>query len=313
MPKVSATVNQLKLSPEVADAIADGRPVVALESTIIAHGMPYPSNLKTAKQVEEKIREHGAIPATVAILNGELVAGLNAEQLEQVANSTDFAKVSRRDLPAAITQKLNGATTVASTMFIASLAGISLFVTGGIGGVHRGAGQTMDVSADLLELAQTDVAVVCAGAKAILDIGLTLEHLETHGVPVLGVGSDDFPAFYTRSSDFRVDYRFDSPAAIARTLRHKWDLGLRGGVVIANPIPAKFEMDADTVKNAIDGALREAARQGVSGKEVTPFLLAEVEKVTAGASLDANVALVLNNAELGAQIAVEYSRISRGA
>ena len=234
---------KLKIAPEIQDAISGGRTIVALESTIIAHGMSYPKNVETALRVQQNIRDEGAVPATIAVLDGELVVGLTREQLERVANSDDFSKVSRRDLPVVVSQGLNGATTVSGTMFIANLAGIRVFVTGGIGGVHRGAEQTMDISADLFELAHTDVAVVCAGAKAILDLGLTLEHLETHGVPVAGIGTNDFPAFYTRKSGFPVDCRFDSPGAVANMLHQKWELGLRGGVVIANPIPPEYEKE----------------------------------------------------------------------
>jgi len=300
----------LKLHADVRAALADGQPVVALESTIIAHGMPYPQNVETARRVESIIRQQGAVPATIAILNGQLVVGLTKQELEAVGHGREFLKVSRRDLPVVVAKKLSGATTVAATMFIASLAGIRVFVTGGIGGVHRGAPQTLDISADLLELATTDVAVVSAGAKAILDIGLTLEFLETHGVPVVGYRTDDFPAFYSRSSGFGVDFRVESPGELAGILRAKWDLGLRGGVVIANPIPAEHALAAEVVDKAIQTALSEANEQQISGKAITPFLLARIERITGGASLAANVELVCNNAALGAQLAVEFAELN---
>ncbi len=295
----------LDFSEEVKQALEDGQPVVALESTIISHGMPYPQNVEMAWKVEKIIRDNGAVPATIAIIGGRLKVGLELADLEHLAKKgLDVTKVSRRDLPYVVAQGIDGATTVASTMIIAEMAGIELFVTGGIGGVHRGASETFDISADLQELAQTNVGVVCAGAKSILDIGLTLEYLETNGVPVIGVDTDDFPAFYTPTSGFKVDYRLDTPKDIAYMLRTKWNLDLQGGVVIANPIPAEHAMDKDSIDNAIQTALKEAEEQGIRGKESTPFLLDRVKSLTGGDSLDSNIALVYHNAEVGAQIAV---------
>ncbi len=296
----------LGIQPEVAEALAAERPVVALESTIISHGMPYPENLNTASQLEEIVRANGAVPATIAMLAGRITIGLNSEQLQHLATARDVLKVSRRDIPYAVARRQTGATTVAATMIFAAMAGIRFFATGGIGGVHRGAAQTMDVSADLLELARTDVAVICAGAKSILDIGLTLEKLETLGVPVLGYQTTEFPAFYTRKSGFPVDYPVESPADCARILKAKWELGLNGGAVIANPVPEQFEADAAAIDRAIGAALAEAAAQNVKGKAVTPFLLAKVKELTAGESLETNMALVKHNAALAAQIAVAY-------
>ncbi len=297
----------LDMTPEVREAIERGKPVVALESTIISHGMPYPQNVETARRVEAIIREQGAVPATIAILGGRLKAGLTHEELEYLGKSPNIKKVSRRDLPAVVALNQDGATTVASTMIIASLAGIKVFVTGGIGGVHRGAQETFDISADLTELANTSVAVVCAGAKSILDIGLTLEVLETQGVPVLGYQTEAFPAFYTRTSGFGVDVKVDSPMEAASVMQAKWDLGLRGGVLIANPIPEAFAMEEAVIKEAIETALKEAESQGIRGKEMTPFLLARVKALTYGKSLDSNIQLVYNNAEVGAQIAVAFA------
>ncbi len=295
----------LDFSEEVKQALEDGLPVVALESTIISHGMPYPQNVEMAWKVEKIIRDNGAVPATIAIIGGRLKVGLELADLEHLAKKgLEVTKVSRRDLPYVVAQGIDGATTVASTMIIAEMAGIELFVTGGIGGVHRGASETFDISADLQELAQTNVGVVCAGAKSILDIGLTLEYLETHGVPVIGVDTDDFPAFYTPTSGFKVDYRLDTPKDIAYMLRTKWNLDLQGGAVIANPIPAEHAMDKDSIDNAIQTALKEAEEQGIRGKESTPFLLDRVKSLTGGDSLDSNIALVYNNAKVGAQIAV---------
>ena len=300
----------LDIHPEVLKAINEGAPVVALESTIISHGMPYPLNVETAVKVENIIRENGAIPATIAILNGVLKVGLTEEEIEYLGKTKDVVKTSRRDLPFIVANKLDGATTVASTMIIAALAGIKVFATGGIGGVHRGAQETFDISADLQELSQTNVAVVCAGAKSILDIGLTLEYLETQGVPVIGYQTNELPAFYTRKSGFSVDYKVDSPNEIASAIKVKWDLGLNGGVVIANPIPEEYAMDYDTITNAINDAIQEAEEKGIKGKESTPFLLAKVKDITAGKSLDSNIQLVFNNALLGAKIAVELSKLN---
>ncbi|MBM7562982.1 pseudouridine-5'-phosphate glycosidase [Fusibacter tunisiensis] len=299
----------LSVGEEVAKAIANGQPVVALESTIISHGMPYPQNVETALEVERIIRENGAVPATIAILGGTLKVGLTPKEIEYLGKAKNVVKASRRDIPFIIAKKLDGATTVASTMILAALAGVKIFATGGIGGVHRGAQETFDISADLQELANTNVAVVCAGAKSILDIGLTLEYLETNGVPVVGYQTDELPAFYTRKSGFGVDYRVDDPKEIAEALKAKWDLALNGGVVVANPIPEAYEMDFDTINSAINSAVSEAEAQGIKGKASTPFLLAKVKEITAGTSLDANIELVYNNARVAAQIAVELSNL----
>lgn len=300
----------LDINPEVKEALEIGRPVVALESTIISHGMPYPKNVETALKVEKIIRDNGAVPATIAILNGKLKVGLTKEEIEYFGKASNVIKTSRRDIPFIVAKKSDGATTVASTMIIASLAGIKVFATGGIGGVHRGARETFDISADLEELAQTNVAVVCAGAKSILDIGLTLEYLETHGVPVVGYKTEEMPAFYTRRSGFKVDYMLDSPEEIALSLKAKWDLGLKGGMVVANPIEEQYQMDYDTITQAIEKALKEADENGIKGKESTPFLLSKVKEITGGDSLEANIMLVYNNALLGAKIAVELSKLS---
>lgn len=300
----------LDISTEVKDALANNQPVVALESTIISHGMPYPKNVETALTVEQIIRDQGAIPATIAILNGRLKVGLSHEEIEMLGKAGDVVKASRRDIPFIIAKKLNGATTVASTMILAQLAGIKVFATGGIGGVHRGAETSFDISADLIELSQTDVAVVCAGAKSILDIGLTLEYLETHGVPVVGYQTDELPAFYTSKSGFGVDYRVDTAKEMAVALKSKWDLRLQGGVVVANPIPTEYEMDADMINRVIVQAVKEQDELGIKGKESTPFLLAKVKELTGGESLDSNIQLVYNNARLGAQIAVELSKLN---
>lgn len=299
----------LDINPEVKKALEEGKAVVALESTIISHGMPYPRNVETALKVEGIIRENGAIPATIAILNGRLKVGLTKDEIEYLGKTKNVVKTSRRDIPFIIANKIDGATTVASTMIIASLAGIKVFATGGIGGVHRGAQQTFDISADLQELAHTNVAVVCAGAKSILDIGLTLEYLETQGVPVIGYETNELPAFYTRKSGFGVDYRVDSPEVLASALKAKWDLGLNGGAVIANPIPEQYEMDYDTITNAIENAVKESKEKGIKGKESTPFLLAKVKEITGGSSLESNIQLVYNNARVGAQLAVELAKI----
>lgn len=299
----------LNVHPEVKKALAEGLPVVALESTIISHGMPYPKNIEMAKTVSKIIRENGAIPATIAIINGVLKVGLTTEEIEFLGTSKDIVKASRRDLPFIISKKLNGATTVATTMILANLAGVKVFATGGIGGVHRGAQETFDISADLQELANTNVAVICAGAKSILDIGLTLEYLETNGVPVVGFETEEFPAFYTRKSGFGVDYKVESSLEVASALKAKWDLNLKGGMVIGNPIPKEFEMDYDTINNAIESALKEAEEKNIAGKKVTPFLLDRVKTITDGKSLDANIELVYNNAKVAAQIAKDLSEL----
>jgi pseudouridine-5'-phosphate glycosidase len=294
----------LDLHPEVADALHHGRPVVALESTIISHGMPWPQNAETALRVEAAVREHGAVPATIAVIDGRLKAGLSREQIESLAQQgLAVPKASRRDLPLLIARGATGATTVAATMIVAALAGIRVFATGGIGGVHRGAETSFDISADLQELARTSVAVVCAGAKAILDLPLTLEYLETQGVPVLGFGTDELPAFYSRESGLKLPARVDSPAALAAVLHAKWQAGLDGGVVIANPIAPEHEIPQPRIAGYIAQALAEAQAQGVAGAAVTPFLLARVSALTGGASLKANIELVLANARLAAQVA----------
>jgi pseudouridine-5'-phosphate glycosidase len=298
-----------ELSEEVRSALAAKRPVVALESTIICHGMPYPQNVETAMAVEQCVRDNGAVPATVAIVAGKLTCGLTKADIERLGRlSLKVPKVSRRDIPFVLAQGGDGATTVASTMIAAGMAGIRLFATGGIGGVHRGAQQTFDVSADLQELGRTSVAVVCAGAKSILDLGLTLEYLETQGVPVVGYRTDEFPAFYTRSSGLKLEHRQESAREVAGMLRAKWDAGLSGGVVVANPIPEEHSMDPVVIDRAIARALSEASAQGVRGKETTPFLLARVSELTGGESLESNIALVRGNAALAAEIAVEYGR-----
>jgi pseudouridine-5'-phosphate glycosidase len=301
---------RLDLHPEVASALAEGRPVVALESTLISHGMPWPQNLETALAVEAAVRAEGAVPATVAIIGGRLKAGLDAAALAHLARSGPRTpKASRRDLPALLAAGADGATTVAATMIVAALAGIRLFATGGIGGVHRGAERSFDISADLQELARTSVAVVCAGAKAILDLKLTLEYLETHGVPVVGHGTDELPAFYSRSNGqgLRVGTRLDSPAAIAALLRAKWQCGLEGGVVIVNPIAPEHEVPHDRIEAAIQAALAEADAAGIAGAALTPFLLERVASATSGQSLAANIELVQSNARLAAQIAAAYA------
>ena len=291
----------LSVSPEVAKALEENKPVVALESTIISHGMPYPQNVETALRVEQVIRDHGAVPATIAILGGKLKAGCTREEIEYLGRKGQAViKASRRDLPVLIARKEDGATTVTTTMMIAAMAGIKVFATGGIGGVHRGAQQTFDISADLEELAQTPVMVICAGAKSILDLGLTLEYLETKGVPVIGFGTDELPAVYTRHSGFGVDYRIDTPEDLAAAFQAKLDCGLKGGMLVTNPIPEQYSMPADRINAAIEQALREADEKGVHGKQCTPFLLAKVKELTGGDSLDANIQLVLNNARLAA-------------
>ena len=300
----------LDISPEVSAALAAGKPVVALESTIISHGMPYPQNVETALKVESIIRENGAVPATIAILGGRLRAGLTPEEIEYLGKKGhEVTKASRRDLAVLVSKGADGATTVTTTMMIAYMAGIRIFATGGIGGVHRGAETTMDISADLEELAQTPVMVVCAGAKSILDLGLTLEYLETHGVPVIGYGTKELPAFYTRKSGFAVDYELDSPAELAAAFKASQDMGLKGGMLVTNPIPEEFSMDPAVINKAIDEAIAEANAQGIHGKESTPFLLAKVKELTGGDSLDSNIQLVFNNARLAAQTAAELCRL----
>ena len=300
--------NYIEYSQEVLEAKKANKPIVALESTIISHGMPYPQNVQTAKEVEEIIRKNGAVPATTAIINGKIKIGLSDEELEFLATSKEIAKASRRDFAYLVSQKKHGATTVAATMICAQLAGIEVFVTGGIGGVHREAENTMDISADLQELAQTNVAVVCAGAKSILDIGLTLEYLETHGVPVVGFKTDKVPAFYTRTSPFNVDFNINSAEEVASMIRTKWDLNLKGGVLITNPIPEKDAMEEAFINKIIDQALEEAKENNITGKNVTPFVLGKVKELTEGTSLIANIALVKHNAEVGAQIAVKLQK-----
>ena len=299
----------LDINCEVAQALADGKPVVALESTIISHGMPYPQNVRTALEVERIIRENGAVPATIAIIGGRLKAGLTHDEIEYFGKKgRQITKASRRDLAVLCARGEDGATTVTTTMMIAHMAGIKIFATGGIGGVHRGAEVTMDISADLEELASTPVMVICAGCKSILDMGLTLEYLETHGVPVIGYGTDILPAFYTRYSKFKVDYRMDTPKEIADAFKVKNDLGLRGGMLVTNPVPEEYSMDAEVIDKAIETALAEAKQKGIHGKDTTPFLLAKVKELTGGDSLDANIQLVYNNARLAAKVATEYYR-----
>ena len=300
----------LDVNPAVAQALAEGKPVVALESTIISHGMPYPQNVETALKVEEIIRQNGAVPATIAILGGRLKVGLSPAEIEYLGKQGQkVTKASRRDLSVLVAQGADGATTVATTMMIAHMAGIKLFATGGIGGVHRGAETTMDISADLEELGQTDVMVVCAGAKAILDLKLTLEYLETKGVPVLGYQTQELPAFYTRTSGLKVDYQVDSPEMLAKILKTQHDLGLHGGILVTNPIPEQYSMDADAINAVIDQAIAEAQEKGIHGKETTPFLLAKVKEITGGDSLEANIQLVFNNAKLAAQTAAAYAKL----
>lgn len=297
----------LDVKPEVAEAIAAGKPVVALESTIISHGMPYPQNVETALAVEQIIRDNGAVPATIAIIGGKLKAGLTPEEIEYFGKKgTEIAKASRRDLAVLCARGEDGATTVTTTMIIAHMAGIKVFATGGIGGVHRGAETTMDISADLEELASTPVMVVCAGAKSILDLGLTLEYLETHGVPVIGYGTKELPAFYTRHSGFSVDYQIDTPAELADAFKTQHELGLRGGMLVVNPIPEEYAMDANVINKAIDQAVAEAKVAGIHGKETTPFLLAKVKELTGGDSLESNIQLVYNNARVAALTAKAY-------
>jgi len=302
----------LDVAGDVAGALQEGRAVVALESTIIAHGMPWPQNAETALAVEADVRALGAVPATVAILDGRLRAGLARGEIERLAqHGRDIAKVSRRDMPIVVARGGSGATTVAATMIVAAVAGIRVFATGGIGGVHRGAEKTLDISADLQELARTSVAVVCAGAKSVLDLALTLEYLETHGVPVIGYCTDRFPAFLTRDSDLAVDARFDEPEEVARVMHAKWQLGLSGGLVIANPIPAASQLPRERVERATAQALDEARTQGVAGQALTPFLLERMNALTGGESLASNIDLVRNNARLAARIAVAFADLGR--
>lgn len=299
----------LSFSKEVLEAKETGKPIIALESTIISHGMPYPQNVQTAREVEQIIRDGGAVPATIAIVDGKIKIGLSDEELEMFGQSKNVAKASRKDIAYLVATKQLGATTVAATMICADLADIRIFVTGGIGGVHRGAETTMDISADLEEIAQTDVSIVCAGAKSILDLGLTMEYLETKGVPVVGVGTDVLPAFYTRTSPFKLDVRVDEAETAAALLKAKHDLNLKGGVVFANPIPEEDALEEAFITSIIDRALSEASENGIHGKEVTPFLLGKVKELTEGKSLDANIALVKNNAKVGAAIAVAYNNL----
>ncbi len=297
----------LDIHPEVQAALEQGKPVVALESTIISHGMPYPQNVETALKVEQIIRDNGAVPATIAILKGRLKVGMSQEEINYLGKAGEAViKTSRRDIPFIVAKGADGATTVASTMILAAMAGIKVFATGGIGGVHRGAQQTFDISADLQELANTDVAVVCAGARSILDLGLTREYLETQGVPVVGFQTDKLPAFYTRESDFGVDYRLEQPVEVAAAMKAKWDMGLKGGMVIANPIPHEHALDKALIDGAIARAVAEMDEKGIGGKASTPFLLAKVAEITEGHSLTANIELVYNNAKLAAEIAREY-------
>lgn len=299
----------LSITPEIEEAIRAGKPVVALESTILSHGMPYPENVTFAHKVEEIVRGEGAIPATTAILDGKLKVGLTAEELELMCKAEGVGKVSRRDVAVYVATGQAGATTVATTMMIAAMAGIKVFATGGIGGVHRGAQETMDISADLQELAKTPVGVVCAGAKSLLDIGLTLEYLETMGVPVLGMGTKDFPAFYCRKSGFQLDYNVESPALCAKILKTKWDLGLEGGAVIANPIPVEYELDFDEMEAVINQALDLAKEKGIKGKDTTPFLLSHIKELTKGVAFASNVHLAYNNARMASKIAVELCQL----
>ena len=299
----------MKINPEVKKALEENRPVVALESTIISHGMPYPKNVETALRVEQVIRDHGCVPATIGIIDGEPIVGMTPEEIEQFGKRKGVLKVSRRDLPVVYAKKLWGATTVATTMIIANQAGIEVFVTGGIGGVHRGATETMDISADLQELAKTNVTVVCAGAKAILDLPLTLEYLETMGVPVLGFKTEELPAFYNSHSGLKVDYKVESAEEMAKIIKAKRDNKLVGGILLTNPIPEEFEMPKEVIDNAINTALKRMEEQGVKGKECTPFLLKTIVELTGGDSLESNIHLVLNNAAVGSEVAKEYCRL----
>lgn len=302
----------IKISPEVQQALDQGRAVVALESTIISHGMPYPKNVETALSVEEEVRKCGAVPATIAIINGVPTVGCNKDEIEHLGKAgLSVTKVSRRDIPVVVSKGANGATTVAGTMIFADMAGVKVFATGGIGGVHRGAETTMDISADLEELAKTDVTVVSAGAKSILDLNLTMEYLETKGVAVVGFGTDELPAFFTRKSGIKLGIRMDSAEEVARALKAKNDLGLTGGMLVVNPIPEEYSMDEDVINTAIDKAIIEADERGIKGKDVTPFLLDRIQRITGGESLASNIELVLNNARVASQIAVELSKLGR--
>ena len=311
--KNTSKLNMLDISEEISVAKEEGRPVVALESTIISHGMPYPDNVVMAKKVESIIRKNGAVPATIAIIKGRIKIGLTGKELEYMASSKEILKASRRDIPVVTAKSLSAATTVAGTMICAAFADIRVFATGGIGGVHRGAEKTFDISADLQELAKTKVAVVCAGAKSILDIRLTMEYLETMGVPVIGYSTDEFPAFYTRKSGIPVNYRLDTPEDIAEVILAQDRLGYRGGMVIANPIPEEYSMDKAFIDRVIDDALKKAETKKITGKEITPFLLAEIKDITGGRSLKANLKLVYNNAELAAKTAYSFNRKLRDA
>ena len=301
----------LSVTPEIQEAIDAGKPVVALESTILSHGMPYPQNVEFAHKVEEIVRAEGAVPATTAIMGGKLKVGLNAEELLVMCKAEGVGKVSRRDVAVYLATGMTGATTVATTMLIAAMAGIRFFATGGIGGVHRGAQETFDISADLEELANTSVMVVCAGAKSILDLGLTLEYLETHGVTVIGYGTSELPAFYTRKSGFGVDYELDTPEQLAKAFHVKRELGLRGGLLVTNPIPEEYSMDKEVIDKAIAEAVEDAKKDGIHGKATTPYLLAKIKDLTGGDSLDSNIQLVFNNARLGAAAAVELSKLEK--
>ncbi len=303
---------KIKISQEVQEALASGKAVVALESTIISHGMPYPQNVETALRVEQAVRDSGAIPATIAIINGIPTVGCSKEEIECLGKAgLSATKVSRRDIPVVVAKGLNGATTVAGTMILADMAGIKVFATGGIGGVHRGAEKTMDISADLDEMAKTEVCVVCAGAKSILDLNLTMEYLETKGVAVIGYGTDELPAFFTRKSGIKVGYRMGSAEEIAKVLYAKSDMGLGGGTFVTNPIPEEYSMDAGIINEAIDRAIKEADERGIKGKDITPFLLDKIQKITGGDSLASNIELVLNNARLASKIAVELSKLGK--
>ncbi|MDB4027221.1 pseudouridine-5'-phosphate glycosidase [Candidatus Thioglobus sp.] len=299
-------IDYLDFHPDVENALKNNLPIVALESTIISHGMPYPKNIETALMVEETVRSNNAVPATIAIIKGRLKIGLTEKEIEFLATNDEIKKISRRDLAIAVSQQLSGSTTVASTMIIAKLANIAVFATGGIGGVHRGAETTLDISADLDELSRTNVCVVCAGVKSILDIGLTLEYLETKGVPVIGYKTSEMPAFYSTKSGFNVDYRIDAAADIANILKTKWNLSIDGGVLVANPIPIASELESSIMNEAINQAIVEANNEKITGKKITPYLLSKVNEITKGKSLNANIKLIQNNANLAAKIAVHY-------
>ncbi|MDO4199121.1 MAG: pseudouridine-5'-phosphate glycosidase [Erysipelotrichaceae bacterium] len=300
----------LSITPEIKEALESGKPVVALESTILAHGMPYPENVEFASKVEEIIRAEGAIPATIAIMDGKVKVGLNSDELFRMCSDKEVIKASRRDMAYLLATKKIAATTVTTTMIGAAMAGIKVFATGGIGGVHRGAAETMDISADLQEFAHTDVLVVSAGCKSILDIGLTLEYLETMGVPVLGYGTTEMPAFYCDTSGYKVDYQVDTPEEVANIMKTKWDLGLNGGILLANPIPHEYSMDHEYIDAAIDKAVEMAKEQGIKGKATTPFLLATIKDLTGGSSFDSNKELAYNNARVAAKVAYAYSKIA---